>query len=70
MITKDISVGDHVTWNSEAGHVTGVITKKHTKDINYKGHTRRCSEDEPQYEIESDRTDHVAMHKGSALRKV
>lgn len=69
-MAKDFSVGDHVAWNSEAGHVTGVITKKHTKDVDYKGHTRRCSEDEPQYEIESDKTDHVAMHKGSALRKV
>jgi hypothetical protein len=27
----------------------------------------RASEDDPQYEIKSDRTDHVAAHKGSAL---
>ena len=26
-------VGDHVTWNSEAGHVSGYITKVHTKDF-------------------------------------
>jgi hypothetical protein len=64
------SVGDHVTWNSEAGHVKGVIIKKHTKDVDYKGHTRRCSEDDPQYEIKSDKTDHIAMHKGSALKKL
>lgn len=25
--------------------------------------------DEPQYLIKSDKTDHLAMHKGSALRK-
>jgi hypothetical protein len=25
--------------------------------------------DEPQYEIKSDKTDHIAMHKGSALNK-
>jgi hypothetical protein len=24
---------------------------------------------EPQYEIKSDKTDHVAIHKGSALQK-
>ncbi|MDN5762579.1 MAG: DUF2945 domain-containing protein [Microlunatus sp.] len=30
---------------------------------------RRCSEDDPQYEITSDKTDHVAMHKGDALTK-
>jgi hypothetical protein len=63
-------VGDHVTWNSEAGHVSGTVIKIHTKDFDYKGHTHRATEDDPQYEIKSDKTDHVAAHKGSALRKV
>ena len=30
-------VGDHVRWNSEAGHVSGKITKVHKKDSIYKG---------------------------------
>lgn len=64
------SVGDHVTWNSEAGHVQGTITKVHTRDVDYKGHTRRCTPEDPQYEIKSSKTDHVAMHKGSALTKI
>lgn len=63
-------VGDHVRWNSEAGHVTGKITKVHTEDTEYKGHMRRCSEDDPQYAIKSDKTDHIAMHKGDALEKI
>lgn len=63
-------VGDHVEWNSEAGRVSGTITTVHTADFDYKGHTRRASPEEPQYEIRSDRTDHVAAHKGSALRLV
>jgi Hypervirulence associated proteins TUDOR domain len=62
-------VGDHVTWNSEAGHVSGRIIKVHSKG-DYKGHTHHASEDEPQYEIKSDKTDHIAMHKGSALKKL
>lgn len=65
---EKFKVGDHVTWNSEAGHVSGRIIKVHTKDVNFKGHMRRVSEAEPQYEIASDTTDHIAMHKGSALR--
>lgn len=69
-MSKRFAVGDHVTWNSEAGHVSGKITKVHTKDFDYKGHTRRASEDDPQYEIKSDKTDHVAAHKGSALSLV
>ncbi|ORX03605.1 DUF2945 domain-containing protein [Mycolicibacillus trivialis] len=66
---SDFKVGDHVAWNSEAGHVSGTIIKVHTDDVEYKGHMRRCSPDDPQYEIKSDKTDHVAMHKGSALHK-
>lgn len=68
-MTHKYSVGDHVSWNSEAGHVSGTIKKVHTADVDYKGHTHRCSPDDPQYEIASDKTDHVAMHKGSALTK-
>jgi len=62
-------VGDLVTWNSEAGHVSGRIIKVHTNDVDYKGHTHHASEDEPQYEIKSARTDHIAMHKARALKK-
>lgn len=61
-------VGDHVSWNSEAGRVSGRITKIHQQDLDYKGHTRRASPDDPQYEIKSDKTDHIAAHKGQALR--
>lgn len=68
MSTK-FKTGDHVRWNSEAGYVEGTITKVHTQNVEFKGRTRHCSEDEPQYEIESDKTGHIAMHKGSALEK-
>ncbi len=68
-MSKTFKVGDHVSWNSEAGQVSGTITKVHKKDFDYKGHNRRASEDDPQYEIASDKTDHVAAHKGSALSK-
>jgi hypothetical protein len=67
---RKFKVGDHVTWNSEAGHVSGKIIKVHTKDVNYKGYTHHASADDPQYEIKSDTTDHIAMHKGSALKKM
>lgn len=63
-------VGDHVSWNSEAGRVSGTITKVHIRDFDYKGHTHRASADEPQYEIKSDRTDHIAAHKAGALTKL
>jgi len=63
-------IGDHVSWNSEAGRVSGTIIKIHTRDFDYKGHTHRASADEPQYEIKSDKTEHIAAHKGRALTKL
>lgn len=63
-------IGDHVTWNSEAGHVSGTITKIHTNNFNYKGYTHHATEDDPQYAIKSDKTEHVAVHKGKALSKI
>jgi Hypervirulence associated proteins TUDOR domain len=69
MMEKRFKVGDLVTWNSEAGHVSGTIIKIHTKDFDYKGHTHHASEDDPQYEIKSAKTDHIAAHKGHALKK-
>lgn len=63
-------VGDHVRWNSEAGRVSGRIVKIHSHHTVYKGHPRHASKEEPQYEIQSDRTDHIAMHKGTVLHKI
>jgi DUF2945 family protein len=62
-------VGDHVTWNSEAGRVRGTIIRVHTTAVEFKGYTHHATKDEPQYEIKSDATDHIAMHKGTALRR-
>ena len=67
-MTRRFKAGDRVSWSSEAGRVSGRIVKVHTKDVNYKGYVHHASEDEPQYEIKSDKTDHVALHKAGALR--
>ena len=69
-MTHRFRIGDHVGWNSESGQVSGHIVKIHTRDTQYKGYTRHCSADDPQYEIKSDKTDHVAMHKGTALHRI
>jgi len=70
MTTRRFKRGDHVSWNSEAGRVRGRISRVVTSPIEFNGYTVRASKDEPQYEIKSDTTDHIAMHKGSALRKL
>ena len=66
----EFNVGDHVEWNSEAGYVRGTIKKKVTSAITFKTYTVRASKEEPQYLIKSDKTDHMAMHKGTALTKI
>ena len=65
---KNFRVGDHVRWNSEAGRVSGRIIKKVTSDIRWKGYVHHASRSDPQYVIKSDKTNHQAIHKTSALR--
>ena len=59
-----------MTWNSEAGRVSGRIIRVHTKDVDWKGYVHHATRDDPQYEIKSDKTDHIALHKGTALKKL
>ena len=67
---QDFRIGDHLEWNSEAGRVRGTIKKKVTSAIRFKTYTVRASKEEPQYLIKSDKTDHLAMHKGAALKRI
>jgi hypothetical protein len=69
-MSNKFKIGDRVKWNSEAGYTSGKIIKVHTSDFDYKGYTHHANEDDPQYEIKSDKTDHVAAHKGKALKLV
>ena len=69
-MTHKFKVGDHVEWDSEAGRVRGTIKKEVTSATKFKTYTAHASKEEPQYLIKSDITDHLAMHKGSALRKL
>lgn len=69
-MSQRFRVGDHVSWNSEAGRVRGRVIRVHRQNVQYKGYTHHATKDDPQYEIASDKTDHVAMHKGRALRKL
>ena len=68
-MTLAFKVGDHVEWNSEASRMRETILKKIASEIEFKGYARHASKDEPQYLIESDKTDHLVMHKGSPLKK-
>ncbi len=67
---RQFNIGDHVRSNSEAGVVSGTIIKKVATDTMFKGYTHHASKEQPQYLIKSDKSDHVAIHKGEALRLI
>lgn len=66
----DVQGGRPRSLEFRLGYVTGHITKVHKRDFELLGHVRRASEDEPQYEVKSDKTDHVAAHKATAMKHV
>jgi Hypervirulence associated proteins TUDOR domain len=67
---KSFKIGEHVRWDSEAGRVSGIILKKITSYVKFKGYVHHASREAPQYLIKSDKTEHVAIHKGAALRLI
>jgi hypothetical protein len=69
-MAERLKIGDRVSWNSEAGCVSGTIIRIHTRDVAYKGYTHHASPEFPQYEIKSSKTDHIALHKGAALTRL
>ena len=69
MIGK-FKIGHHVSWNSEAGRISGTIMRVHTRDFEVHGYTHHASAEAPQYEIKSSKTEHIAFHKNSALTRL
>ena len=69
-MVKTFKRGDLVEWNSEAGRVRGVVVKKLVSNTRVNGYVHHASKADPQYVIQSVKTDHVAIHKGQALRHV
>lgn len=67
MRAQTFGIGEIVSWNSEAGHVSGRITAVHTAPFLVNGYQHHATSQEPQYEIESLKTGHIAFHKGAAL---
>ena len=67
-MSKTFKRGDHVEWNSEAGRVRGVIIRQVVSDLRFKGYVHHASKNDPQYLIKSEKTEHIAIHKGAALR--
>ena len=68
-MADDVEKGDHVTWNSHGGKAEGTVQRKITSDTEAAGRTVRASEDEPQYEVKSEKSGGTAVHKPGALHE-
>jgi hypothetical protein len=68
-MADELHEGDSVTWNSHGGTAQGTVRRKITADTEAAGRTVRADEDDPQYEVESDKSGRTAVHKPDALHR-
>ena len=68
-MAQEFSKGDHVSWKSHGSEAEGTVQRKITEDTEAAGRTVRASEDDPQYEVKSEKSGGTAVHKPSALEK-
>ncbi len=61
--------GDHVRWKSHGGQAEGTVEREITADTEASGRTVRASEDDPQYEVKSDKSGRTAVHRPGALEQ-
>ncbi len=66
---KTFKKGDKVEWDSHGGTAVGEVVRKITSDTEAAGRKVRASEDEPQYEVVSEKSGGNAVHKPDALRR-
>ncbi|MFW3470163.1 DUF2945 domain-containing protein [Streptomyces microflavus] len=67
--SKDLSQGDDVSWKSHGQDVEGSVTHKIDKRTEAAGRTVDGSQDEPQYEVRSDKTGKKAVHRPESLNR-
>jgi hypothetical protein len=68
-MADEFSKGDHVTWNSHGSKAEGTVQRKITEETEASGRKVKASPDEPQYEVESDKSGKTAVHKPGALHE-
>jgi hypothetical protein len=68
-MADDFHQGDHVSWKSHGRTVEGTVERTITSDTEASGRTVRASEDEPQYEVRSEKSGRTAVHRPAALHE-
>lgn len=65
----EFSKGDKVTWQSHGGTAEGEVEKKITHDTHAAGRQVRASEDDPQFQVRSEKSGGAAVHRREALKR-
>jgi hypothetical protein len=68
-VSDELHKGDDVTWKTHGTETEGTVTRKITSETEAGGRKVKASPDEPQYEVESDKSGKTAVHKPEALDK-
>jgi hypothetical protein len=68
-MAENIKKGDHVTWKSHGGEAEGTVKREITSETEAAGRKVKASKDEPQYEVESEKSGGTAVHKPGALHE-
>ena len=66
-MSKDLSKGDRVSWNTSQGRTTGTAVERRTSDFTFEGQQFRSTDDDPYWIVESSRTGKRAAHKEGSL---
>ncbi|GHB51746.1 hypothetical protein GCM10010377_48490 [Streptomyces viridiviolaceus] len=69
MPKDNLHKGDKVSWRSHGQTVVGKVKRKIAERTRAAGRTVDASKDDPQYEVQSDKTGRSAVHKPGALHK-
>ncbi|MFI1417467.1 DUF2945 domain-containing protein [Streptomyces sp. NPDC020731] len=61
--------GDRVSWKSHGSETEGTVEEKITERTEAAGRTVDASQEDPQYQVRSEKSGGSAVHKSSALKK-
>ncbi len=68
-MSDELTKGDDVTWKTHGTETEGTVTRKITSETEAAGREVKASSEEPQYEVQSDKSGKTAVHKPDALDK-
>ena len=69
MAEQELHKGDKVEWKTHGTTTEGTVVEKITSETEAAGRTVKASKDDPQYQVESDKSGKDAVHTPEALDK-